>query len=80
MWEHWCPAGHTVHVDTDTRLYDPVGVVIISGTYIPGPGIYLTRENMAGSNPVIIPYNKVVNRRLITLYGIIIWSLLPYFS
>ena len=40
---------------------------------------YLTPENLADSDPVIIPY-KEVNKRLNALYGIITGSLYAYFS
>ena len=42
--------------------------------------IHPTRENLADSDLVMIPYLKVVNRRLNTLYGIITVSLSAYFS
>ena len=36
--------------------------------------VYIARENLAESDPLIIPY-IVVNRRFISLYGIIIGPL-----
>ena len=41
--------------------------------------LFLTRENLAESDPVIIPY-MVVNIRFITLYGIISGSLFADYS
>ena len=41
--------------------------------------LYLDRENLADSDPVIIPY-KVVKVRFIALYGMITGSLSAYFS
>ena len=41
--------------------------------------VYLTRENLAESYPVIIPC-KVLYRRSITMYGMITGSLSAYFS
>ena len=45
----------------------------------PARVIYLTRENLAGSDHVIIPY-KVVNSGFVILYGLIKVLLSAYFS
>ena len=41
--------------------------------------LYLAREKLADSDPVIIPY-KVINRMFTTLYGLISGSLSAYYS
>ena len=41
--------------------------------------LYLASENLAGSDPMVIPY-MVVNRQFITLYGIITGSLSANYS
>ena len=52
---------------SDTRVLTPVVISLL----------YLAQENLAGTNPAIIPY-KVINRRLIALYGKITGSLSQY--